>query len=208
MSGFHRTKAYSPHGVFVTGHHPVFQLHADIDARVQAIRAGHPDWLCGKGCASCCRSLADVPQLTAGEWRLLQEALEAMTAEQLEAISHDISALVKQTSRPVVCPLLDQSTSACTVYAHRPVACRSYGFYVQRDLGLYCGDIESRVADGSLANVVWGNHDAIDQRLAGLGESRPLTEWFEGWKVSKPSNNLPTARCQPDATSTGSPDDS
>ena len=58
------------------------------------------------------------------------------------------------------------------------MACRSYGFYVQRDLGLYCHDIESLVAEGKLADVVWGNHDAIDQRLTGLGESRPLTEWF------------------------------
>jgi hypothetical protein len=43
---------------------------------------------------------------------------------------------------------------------------------------LYCHDIESLVAEGKLADVVWGNHDAIDQRLTGLGESRPLTEWF------------------------------
>ena len=32
-------------------------------------------------------------------------------------------------------------------------------------------------------DVVWGNHDAIDQRLAGLGETRALTEWFERWIV-------------------------
>ncbi len=44
-------------------------------------------------------------------------------------------------------------------YAQRPVACRTYGFYVQRELGLYCGDIEARVAGGELADVVWGNHD-------------------------------------------------
>jgi hypothetical protein len=62
------------------------------------------------------------------------------------------------------------------------VACRTYGFYVQRELGLYCRDIESRVADGTLADVVWGNHDAIDHRLAGLGEVRALTEWFEEWE--------------------------
>ena len=42
--------------------------------------------------------------------------------------------------------------------------------------------IESRVADGALADVVWGNHDAIDQRLAGLGEVRALNEWFACWE--------------------------
>ncbi|MFA7293143.1 MAG: YkgJ family cysteine cluster protein [Rhodocyclaceae bacterium] len=158
------------------------QLHADIDARVENIRENHPDWLCGKGCDSCCRRLAEVPQLTAAEWDLLQQGLAALTPEHLAQIHQDMAALAGQRTRPVVCPLLDQTTGACPVYAQRPVACRSYGFYVQRDKGLYCSDIESRVAEGALNNVIWGNHDAVDQRLAGLGESRPLTAWFAAWR--------------------------
>ena len=154
------------------------QLHADIETRIQAILADHSDWLCSKGCDACCRRLAEVPQLTAAEWDLLCEGLVTLTPDQLRKISQDMAALVTQHSRPVVCPLLDQATHVCQVYRHRPVACRTYGFYVQRDLGMYCHDIESRVADGALANVVWGNHDAIDQRLTHLGEIRPLTEWF------------------------------
>ncbi len=157
----------------------LLRLHGEIDARVHGIRENHPGWLCSKGCDGCCRRLADVPQLTAAEWDLLREGLAVLPAERLAAIDRDIVALASRRSRPVVCPLLDQATGACQVYAQRPVACRTYGFYVQRDLGLYCHDIESRVADGALADVVWGNHDAIDQQLAGLGESRALTEWFE-----------------------------
>ena len=157
---------------------PLQQLHLDIDRRVGNIRENRPDWLCGKGCDHCCRRLAEVPQLTAAEWALLQEGLAALTADHLQEISQKISALADQPSRPIVCPLLDQTNGACPVYLQRPVACRSYGFYVQRDLGLYCHDIESLVAEGKLADVVWGNHDAIDQRLTGLGESRPLNEWF------------------------------
>jgi Fe-S-cluster containining protein len=123
-----------------------------------------------------------VPQLTETEWGLLREGLAALPPERLGEIRRDMAALAGQQSRPVVCPLLDQTTGACPVYAQRPVACRTYGFYVQRDKGLYCSDIESRVAEGALADVVWGNHDAIDQRLTGLGESRPLTEWFARWE--------------------------
>ncbi len=37
------------------------------------------------------------------------------------------------------------------------------------------------MAEGVLVDVVWGNHDAIDQCLASLGESRALTEWFARW---------------------------
>lgn len=56
----------------------LFRLHAEIDARVHAIRGDRPDWLCGKGCDSCCRRLAEVPQLSAAEWHLLQEGLSAL----------------------------------------------------------------------------------------------------------------------------------
>lgn len=160
------------------------QLHADIDARVSTIRGGHPDWLCRMGCDGCCRRLAEIPRLTAEEWDLLREGLAELLPERLREIRRDIAALAEQPSRPIVCPLLDQAAGACRVYAHRPVACRTYGFYVQRDLGLYCKDIESRVADGEWSEVVWGNQDTIDRRLNGLGETRELTEWFARWQES------------------------
>ena len=157
------------------------QLHIDIDVRVQTIREDRSDWLCGKGCDSCCRRLADVPQLTVAEWGLLREGLAALPTERLREIRINMAALSGQRSPPITCPLLDLASGSCPVYAQRPVACRTYGFYVQRDLGLYCYDIESLVAEGALADVVWGNHDAIDHRLAGLGESRALNDWFERW---------------------------
>ena len=161
---------------------PLTRLHLDIDARVGSIRENRPDWLCGKGCDNCCRRLAAVPQLTATEWALLREGLAGLSPEQLHEVRQKMAALGAAPARPVICPLLDQITGACPVYAQRPVACRTYGFYVQRDLGLYCHDIESRVAEGALADVVWGNHDAIDQQLAGFGASRSLSEWFADWQ--------------------------
>jgi Fe-S-cluster containining protein len=141
------------------------QLHADIEARVRAIRDDNSDWLCRMGCDSCCRRLAALPP------------------EQLREIDRDIAALTEQASRPIVCPLLDRSAAgACMVYAHRPVACRTYGFYVQRDKGLYCKDIETSMTNGGLAGVVWGNQDVINRHLSCLGDSRDLTEWFASWK--------------------------
>ena len=102
-----------------------------------------------------------------------------MSAVQLRAVGTKISALSTGTRGPLTCPMLDQNSGACLVYIYRPVACRSYGFYVQRELGLYCGEIKTQVAEGGLADVVWGNHDAVDRDLASLGEVRPLTTWFE-----------------------------
>ncbi|MGR8934350.1 MAG: YkgJ family cysteine cluster protein [Gammaproteobacteria bacterium] len=157
------------------------QLHADIDARVALIRDGHPDWLCRRGCDGCCRQLAEIPRLTAAEWAWLREGLGALSPVDLGEIGGNIAELDKGSARPVVCPLLDRSAGACRVYVHRPVACRTYGFYVQRDKGLYCRDIESRVAGGAWSDVVWGNHDVIDRRLCDLGETRDLTDWFARW---------------------------
>lgn len=179
---------------------PLARLHADIESRAQAIRADHPQWPCGKGCAGCCRRLADVPQLTAQEWDLLRAGLATLPAERLGQISRDLAALADQREPPVVCPLLDQLTDACRVYAQRPVACRSYGFYAQRDRGLHCGDIEAQVAAGALADVVWGNHDAIDRQLASLGGARPLTDWFARWQSGKQA-----AEQYPPARSDGAP---
>lgn len=156
----------------------LLQLHADIDERVQLIRDSYSDWLCGLGCDGCCHRLAEIPMLTEAEWDWLWEGLEALPEEQFQEIGQNIAALALQPSRPIVCPLLDRSAGACSVYAHRPVACRTYGFYVQRDKGLYCKEIESRVADGDWADTVWGNQDAVDRRLSSLGDTRELTEWF------------------------------
>lgn len=162
---------------------PLTQLHTDIDARVHSIRQGQPEWLCGKGCDNCCKRLADIPQLTAGEWALLQEGLTALPPAQLDLIATRINALGHSPARPVTCPLLDPASGACPVYAQRPVACRTYGFYVDRALGLYCRDIEQQVAEGQLDQVVWGNHEAVEQRLARLGPQRPLTAWFRDWQT-------------------------
>ena len=159
-------------------------LHADIDARVAEIRTAQPDWPCAKGCDACCRRLAAVPQLTAGEWALLRGALAALPAGQLAQIEHRLSAL--ETRAPLTCPLLDEASGACPVYAQRPVACRTYGYYTQRDGGLYCGQIEARVSTGQLDDVIWGNHDAIDRRLTRLGETRALTDWFRDWRKETP----------------------
>ena len=155
------------------------RLHADIDLRVHAIRAGVPDWPCAKGCDECCRRLAGIPVLTLAEWRRLHQALTMLPAETQARIRDDVAALAEApAARPVVCPLLDRGSGACPVYVSRPTACRTYGFYVQRDGGLYCSTIEARVADGSLADTVWGNQDAVDRDLAAMGDARPLTEWF------------------------------
>ena len=159
----------------------LLEIHAEIDSRVGLIREHRPDWLCGKGCDSCCRRLANVPRLASAEWQLLRDGLAALGVARLNDIARKIIALADDASRPVVCPMLDEANGACPVYLQRPVACWTYGFYVDRDLGVYCRDIEALVAGGELDDVVWGNHEAIERKLAALEPARPLTEWFMDW---------------------------
>lgn len=151
-------------------------IHADIASRVAAITAAHPDWPCRKSCDACCHHLAEVPRLTRPEWELLRDGLAALPAPLLADIGRAMADL--GTVRPIVCPLLDRATGECRVYAFRPVACRTYGFYMQRGVGVYCREIEARVAAGAWPDVVWGNQDVVEGRLAALGEVRELPAWF------------------------------
>ncbi len=150
------------------------ELHREIDSRTQEIAASHGDWPCRKGCDTCCRRLAELPRLTRGEWELVEAGLDRLDHEVLR----QVVARIRQGQTPV-CPFLDREAGSCLIYDHRPVACRTYGFYVERDLGLYCSEIERRVNSGEMADVVWGNVASIEAKLgARHGEKIGLLDWF------------------------------
>lgn len=111
-------------------------------------------------------------RLTRAEWELLR------------------SAIVDRPSSddPRVCPFLDTGEGACRVYAHRPAACRTYGYYVERGDVLGCAQILER----SDAPIVWGNGESVRQALATLSddEELPLTVWFELESRSSPSSSM------------------
>jgi Fe-S-cluster containining protein len=76
----------------------------------------------------------------------------------------------------VVCPLLDTSSGTCLVYEARPIACRAYGFYAEREYVLGCNRIESIA--GQRPDVIWGNHAAMEEDVARLGPAASLAEWL------------------------------
>ena len=108
------------------------------------------------------------------QWGALRAALAALPVAEIATIRRRLDALGPAPAAPVTCPLLDPQSGACPVYAARPLACRSYGFYVERDTGLYCAEIEARVAAGAYPEVIWGHQGRLETRLAALGETRPL----------------------------------
>ena len=139
-----------------------------IENRVREMVRQRGEWPCHKGCDLCCRRLADIPQLTLEEWNLMRDAVAALPAEVHQRIR------TLRPDRPVTCPLLDPSSGACLIYDVRPVACRAYGFYVERHEGLYCAEIAEAVDRGEFAGTIWGNWESVAPR----GETRNLVEWF------------------------------
>jgi uncharacterized protein len=161
-------------------------LQDEVDARASRI-ADREGWPCKKGCDGCCRSLAAVPYLSQAEWDLLKEGVDGLPPDVRERVRARIDEL-EYATRPIVCPLLDPDAGACLVYAHRPIACRTYGFYIEREKGLYCGIIENEQADGRLDGVVWGNAESVERRRRQMGGDKSLVEWF---KQDQPVTNAP-----------------
>lgn len=148
-------------------------LDEAVAARCRATTAAHPDWPCRAGCADCCRSLAQLPALTAPEWERLEAAVPTV---HRPAVAERVAGTLRQSHGPYTCPWLDPDRDVCLVYEARPIACRTYGFYVERDQGLYCRRIAARVDAGELGDVVWGNQEAVDAQLDRLGPRQTLAD--------------------------------
>ena len=116
-----------------------------------------------------------MPRVTQQEWQSIAAALDALpdpTAELVRSRIRDSAT----ASRPVTCPLLDRDSGTCLIYEARPVACRAYGFYAERQYVLGCSRIESMAQE--FPPVIWGNHAALEEDLRRLGAEATLLEWL------------------------------
>jgi Fe-S-cluster containining protein len=152
-------------------------LDARIDARAQATRAAHAWWPCAEGCDHCCRSLPRLPVITRAEWERLREALATLPADVQDGVR--ARTLEVREATPVICPMLDRSRGSCLVYGARPIACRTYGFYTERDAGLHCNKVSDAVDEhAGEGPVLWGNGEAIAADMKSFGEAASLVEWI------------------------------
>ena len=154
------------------------QLAAEVEARGAGIVAVYPEWPCRRGCDACCRRLAATACLTAPEWDAVRAELDRMPASLRARLLERMVAAEAAGWR--VCPLLDEAAGACRVYAGRPIACRTYGFYREGARGLCCTELEARVEAGEFAGAVWGNAAGVEARVAAWGPARTLAEWAGG----------------------------
>ncbi len=155
-------------------------IRIETRERSGATRRAYPDWPCRRGCDECCRNLAALPDLTPMEWQEVERGLAGLSGPARAAVELRIAAAALNGSGPYVCPFLDPAAGACLIYAYRPIACRTYGYYADaRGRGLYCATIRRREESGELAGVVWGNQDAVEARLDELGPRIGLAEWAD-----------------------------
>jgi len=156
------------------------EIYQRLDSRAEAVTEGRSWWPCRKGCDHCCRHLADPLPLTGLEWAVLWESFLRLPAETQAEIRARVAELQRSgAERPYTCPFLDREAGACRVYAHRPMACRSYGFAVSRGQGLWCHFILERLKEHGEGDIVWSNQDALEDTLARLaGPSTTFFEWF------------------------------
>ena len=132
-----------------------------------------------KGCDQCCRHLAQVPELTEAEWKLLAQGVARLEPDIQAEIAHRIQALSDRAPGNIVCPLLDDVEGTCRVYAYRPATCRLFGFYQSRDANWWCDLIQARYESGEFNDVIFGNQTAINRKLHHKGgQSKSLTDWF------------------------------
>jgi len=154
----------------------LYQIEQSVRLRTDEIASAHRDWPCRKGCDDCCRSLAGVPEISEAEWQRIAAALDALPPDTADLL-RDRIANSRSAAVSVVCPLLDTASGACMVYEARPIACRAYGFYAERQYVLGCHRIEAVAQQRS--DIVWANHLVLEDRLRSLGATAPLADWLK-----------------------------
>ncbi|MBC7542041.1 MAG: YkgJ family cysteine cluster protein [Candidatus Sericytochromatia bacterium] len=161
-----------------------------------------PEFLCGKGCSGCCRG-DSLPIVSALEWQTLYEHLLQLTpttqaqiiAETLAQYGAFLHMLLpgrlgymdgetfrivpKAAEATVHCPLLVDN--ACSIYAGRPLTCRTFGHFVRLEAGEYdtfmCDMAKVHVASvfptGTTLPVA-NPYEQHVQQLAGRADTRAM----------------------------------
>lgn len=150
----------------------LLDLEQRIEVRVQDIRASRDWWPCRRGCDRCCRQLAQPPELSLQEWVRIDEAIAALPVPIRAEIEQKIDKLLVQIAEntvtsQIMCPYLDENEGACRIYDARPIACRTYGFFVARDGNDYCQIIKNEVSSriDTATDIIWGNAESIRNEI-------------------------------------------
>lgn len=102
---------------------------------------------CGRGCFGCCIGPFPITAMDAARLRGGLAELDGDIARRMVERAREAAAAIRMAGYPGVsaeelfserfagipCPVLDLESGACLLYAHRPVACRTYGPAIRLD---------------------------------------------------------------------------
>lgn len=163
-------------------------LYAQVEARAAALSSARATWPCRRGCDHCCRHLAAPLPVSGPEWAYLWEGFQQLCAQQQAQVRERVARMAETgATRPYTCPLLDPASGACSVYAHRPLSCRSYGFSLSRGEGNWCHLIAGMLAREGEEGLLWANQDALEDAVRRLGgRTFDFFEWFAAHPPGSP----------------------
>jgi Fe-S-cluster containining protein len=128
----------------IKDHLLVEQCLLAVDILTDRLQKLNPAIGCVQGCSRCCESMA-LPEVTFAEWQLLESALVDLAPETVQRIKTNIASIPADSFDPqgwpryprnaytqLKCPLLIDGR--CSVYAFRPLSCRSMGYFFSKRL--------------------------------------------------------------------------
>jgi len=150
-------------------------LKHSIQTTIDNILLQYNNWPCNKGCDYCCNNIEHMPYLTIEEIEMLNEGIKLLDKHVIENIKVKIKNLNEHFTH-FKCPFIS-SEGHCLVYDHRPIACRTYGFYISninKSKGLFCYKIQELESSNKLNHIIWGNYNVISTQLESMGKQIPI----------------------------------
>lgn len=115
---------------------------------------------CKSGCTECCGAIPVLPS----ELAALQEVVRNMPKSERKR-------LTRQTRAYNECPFVDKENNCCSIYEHRPLVCRAFGYYVHLKCSYNPHHAKRSIADLLQIQEVAGHWDELianNGRPAGL----------------------------------------
>ncbi len=166
-------------GDSVLVHKVMNRIYNDIDYYME--KEVKPLMVCAKGCAHCCKVPVQVSLLEA-------DYIARKVGVPINRLAK--SRYEMPESVHSYCPLLEQSTGTCSVYAYRPLACRlfvtldSYKYCENPKTSHYIHTFESQPLFKMINEflLVHSKHASSSLSIAAVAEIR---DWFKGQNNDK-----------------------
>ncbi len=170
----------------------VENIYREIDGIVSEMLVAYPSMVkCKIGCADCCHAVFDVSLV---EGQLILEAFKSLDRSSRREIARRAAKAMKQWKKlldmadgleeigreRIRCPFLDKK-NVCSIYAARPVNCRTYGIPLEiNGVARVCG-LSGFIEGESYQSL---NMDKLHRKLLDLSMELSPEDGGKRWPVA------------------------